>query len=226
MRQKKALIQVKNLGIRFGSKILFSHISFRINQGDFLCLLGPNGSGKTTLIKIILGNLEPDEGEVNFADRKIKRNIGYVPQFRNIGPDYPLSIKNFVALRFSHKLAPWLTKEEKKLLIQALKKTRLFPLRNQKIGLASGGEKQKAYLAQAILTNPSLIILDEPTASLDKKGKKETFQDVADLNRFTHTTIILISHDWQLVKVYGNKYLRLENRTYTKGLTKNLKANF
>ena len=219
----RPLIQVEHLGLAFATKKLFSNLSFTIASGDFFCLLGANGTGKTTLIKLILQQLAPNKGKITLAEPlQHTGSIGYVPQFRNISHDYPLSIKNFVSLKLADSLIPWLTKAEKQAVVQALKLTGLTIKQNQKLGTASGGEKQRAYLAQAILNRPQLLILDEPTASLDQDAKYEVLEVVKQLNEAFNMTIIFISHDWPLVKKYGKHFLELKNGTYFKGSTEQL----
>ena len=219
----RPLIQAKRLGLAFADKKLFSDLNFTIEAGDFFCLLGANGTGKTTLIKLILHQLAPDKGQIILAEAlQHPGSIGYVPQFRNISRDYPLSIKNFVSLKLADSLLPWLTKAEKQAMDQALKLTGLTAKQNQKLGTASGGEKQRAYLAQAILNRPQLLILDEPTASLDQDAKYEVLEVVKQLNAAFNMTIIFISHDWPLVKKYGKHFLELEDGTTLQGTTAQL----
>lgn len=218
-----SLISCSHLTMAFSNKQLFTDLNLVIRQGDFFCLLGANGTGKTTFIKLLLGKEIPTNGKIELAtELHNASNIGYVPQFRNIDANYPLSIENFVALKLSNSLKPWLSKKEKGLVTQALQLTGLTAKRQQILGKASGGEKQRAYLAQAILNQPELLILDEPTASLDKTAKYEVLETVKQLNETAGTTIIFISHDWDLVNKYGKHYLEFDSGQYTTGATADL----
>ncbi|MFT8392849.1 MAG: ATP-binding cassette domain-containing protein [Liquorilactobacillus ghanensis] len=218
-----SLITCSHLSMAFGSKQLFTDLNLIIPRGDFFCLLGANGTGKTTFIKLLLGKETPTDGKIELAaELHNAANIGYVPQFRNIDANYPLSIQNFVALKLSNSFKPWLSKQEKSQVAQALELTGLTAKQQQVLGKASGGEKQRAYLAQAILKQPELLILDEPTASLDKTAKYEVLETVKRLNETAGTTIIFISHDWELVSKYGKHYLEFDNGQYKTGTTADL----
>src|SRR5699024_10047659 len=207
---KIILIEAKNLTKRFGNQLVFQDVNFKINQGDFLSLIGPNGSGKTTLVKILMG-LEPKtSGELNFDH---KQTIGYVPQFRNIDNDYPLSIEAFIRLNLKFTLSPTKRHENDQLIQEILEKTGLTDLKDRPLGLASGGEKQKAYLAQALLNDPKILILDESTASLDVEVKMQLMDLVAELNKKYQLTVIFITHDYELTKKYTTKALFFQNKT-------------
>lgn len=204
------MIAAKNLTKRFGNQLVFQDVNFKINQGDFLSLIGPNGSGKTTLVKILMG-LEPKtSGELNFDH---KQTIGYVPQFRNIDNDYPLSIEAFIRLNLKFTLSPTKRHENDQLIQEILEKTGLTDLKDRPLGLASGGEKQKAYLAQALLNDPKILILDESTASLDVEVKMQLMDLVAELNKKYQLTVIFITHDYELTKKYTTKALFFQNKT-------------
>lgn len=204
------MIEAKNLTKRFGNQLVFQNVNFKINQGDFLSLIGPNGSGKTTLVKILMG-LEPKtSGELNFDH---KQTIGYVPQFRNIDNDYPLSIEAFIRLNLKFTLSSTKRRENDRLIQEILEKTGLTDLKDRPLGLASGGEKQKAYLAQALLNDPKILILDESTASLDVEVKMQLMDLVAELNKKYQLTVIFITHDYELTKKYTTKALFFQNKT-------------
>ena len=196
------LIQAQNLRMQFDQQIVFQEVSFQIRQGEFFCIVGPNGSGKTPLIRLILGQMQPTAGQIT---RNLALDqMGYMPQFRNIATDYPLSTQAFVALKLIHNWQPWLTKTEKEQVATALQATRL--------GRMSGGEKQRVYLAQAIVNQPQLLILDEPTASLDVHAKFQVMDVVQELNR-AQTTVVFISHDPDLLAHYGTQQLDLTGGT-------------
>ncbi|KRM88670.1 metal ABC transporter ATP-binding protein [Liquorilactobacillus vini] len=217
------LIQVEHLAMAFGTRKLFTDLSFTLKQGDFFCLLGANGTGKTTIIKLLLQQLHPTAGTISFNERlKSAADIGYVPQFRNLSGDYPLSIKNFISLKLCNSFTPWLSQREKQAVTKALQQTGLTAKQNQRLGTSSGGEKQRAYLAQAILNQPQLLILDEPTASLDQDAKYEVLETVQHLNQVSGMTIIFISHDWPLVKKFGQHFLELRAGSYISGSTTEL----
>lgn len=204
------LIQAQNLRMQFDQQIVFQEVSFQIRQGDFFCIVGPNGSGKTTLIRLILGQMQPTVGQI--TRHLALDQMGYMPQFRNIATDYPLSTQAFVALKLIHNWQPWLTKTEKEQVATALQATRIWDKRKARLGRMSGGEKQRVYLAQAIVNQPQLLILDEPTASLDVYAKFQVMDVVQELNR-AQTTVVFISHDPDLLAHYGTQQLDLTGGT-------------
>ena len=204
------MIQAKNLTKRFGNQLVFQNVNFTINDGDFLSLIGPNGSGKTTLVKIIMG-LEKKSGGELLVDHK--QVIGYVPQFRNIDIDYPLNIEQFVRLNLKFTLSRKKRRQDNELIKTILEKTGLSKLKNRPLGLASGGEKQKAYLAQALLNEPKVLILDESTASLDVEVKMQLMDLVKELNEKENLTVIFITHDYDLTKKYTHRALFFKDQT-------------
>lgn len=202
---KVALISVDDLSLAYGEHTVVENLSFEINQGDFLVMVGENGAGKTTVVRSLLGELKPREGEISRADHL---KIGYVPQFRNLPTNYPLAVRDFVALNLTQSHLPWLKKTEHNRLNRIIRETNLTKIADRPLGLASGGEKQRAYLAQALVDNPQLLILDESTASLDNEIKYELLDFVAKFQQ-NGLSVLFITHDWDLAKRYGTRYLQL-----------------
>lgn len=203
------MIVAKNLTKKFGKQLVFENLNFTINDGEFISLVGPNGSGKTTLVKILMGMESKTSGDLEVA----KQTIGYVPQFRNIDLDYPLSIEQFVRLNFKFTFSLEKRRRDNELLQTIMEKTHLLTLKDRPLGLASGGEKQKAYLAQALLNDPKILILDESTASLDVEVKMQLMDLVQELNQKYQLTVIFITHDYELTKKYTNRALLFKNKT-------------
>ena len=204
------MIEFINLSKTFPDKTLFKNVNFTLEDGDFLSIIGKNGSGKTTLVKILMGLEKPTSGYIKFDKHKLK--FGYVPQFRNIDADYPLSIKSFVELNLKRTGFIFKNKKDRDRLHDALKKTDLWELKDLPLGLASGGEKQKAYLAQAIVNNPDVLILDESTASLDGSAKEKLMELTKSLNEEQHLTVIFVTHDYLLAKKFARKYLWFDQK--------------
>lgn len=204
------MIEAKNLTKKFGKQLVFQNVNFKINDGEFISLVGPNGSGKTTLVKIIMGMEKKTSGDL-LMDKK--QTVGYVPQFRNVDIDYPLDIESFVRLNLKFTMSPNKRKKDNEQIKRILEKTRLMTLRKRPLGLASGGEKQKAYLAQALLNDPNILILDESTASLDVEVKMQLMDLVKELNEKYKLTVIFITHDYALTKKYTRRALFFENNT-------------
>lgn len=199
--------------LAYGEQNIIEKLSFTVENGDFLIVVGDNGVGKTTLVRALLGQLKPKHGQIKMAENL---KIGYVPQFRNLDEEYPLSIRDFVALNAGKSLRPWLSRVERQRLDHILKLTDLTRIQDHSLGQASGGEKQRAYLAQALLGQPRLLILDESTASLDNEMKYELLDLVTELRK-KGLSVLFITHDWELARHYGTRYLQMKPGSYTTG---------
>lgn len=208
-----AILSVEDLTVAYGDHPVFSDLSFAINQGDFLVVVGENGVGKTTLVRALLGLIKPKSGTISVP---AGTRIGYVPQFRNLDEEYPLSVRDFVGLSSQQSHWPWLTKRERHALNRMIKITDLGKIANRPLGLASGGEKQRAYLAQALLPNPRLLILDESTASLDNEMKYNLLNLVSRFQQ-SGLSVMFITHDWDLARHYGTRYLHMTKDGYATG---------
>lgn len=205
------MFSIEHLNFSFSDRDLYHDLNAVLEPGTITALLGANGVGKTTLIKLLMGQLTPTSGEIK---RAANLKLGYVPQFRNLDVDYPLAIRAFVQLsQLTHKRI-WHTQAEKQALDQALADTVLTEKQHQLIGMASGGEKQRAYLAQALVNQPNFLILDEATASLDVNAKNELMSLVRGLNVKHGMTVLMVTHDLELAKQYSNQYLLLTKDGY------------
>lgn len=212
-------LNVVDLTMRFDDHEIFKKLNFSLEEGSMTALLGPNGAGKTTLVRILLGMLSPAKGYFEMAD---DIRVGYVPQFRNIDPDYPLSIQSFIELN-----APvFKSAKVKQEVSHILQETHLKGLAKTRMGEASGGQKQRAYLAQALLDKPNFIILDEATASLDPKAKEELMNLIQHLNREHGMTVLFVTHDIPLARRYMKDYLYLSDGTIGQGKMEDFKESF
>ncbi|MFQ9706476.1 MAG: ABC transporter ATP-binding protein [Limosilactobacillus pontis] len=208
-----AVVSVEDLSVAYGNHQVISDLSFTVNEGDFLVVIGENGVGKTTLVRALLGLLKPRSGEI---DIPASTKIGYVPQFRNIDEEYPLSIRDFVSLNISKGVIPWLSKKERSRVDRMIRMTDLTAIADRPLGLASGGEKQRAYLAQALLPSPQLLILDESTASLDNEMKYELLDLVTRFQQ-DNLSVMFITHDWDLARHFGTRFLQMKPNGYDEG---------
>ncbi len=213
------ILTVNNLSMRFDKKTIFENLNFKLKKGSMTALLGPNGTGKTTLINVLMKMLVPSSGSFEFADGV---RLGYVPQFRNIDAEYPLSIAAFIGLN-----APLIkTSKVKKTIKAQLQETNLYDIRNTRMGEASGGQKQRAYLAQALLDSPNVIILDEATASLDPVAKDELMRLIKHLNEKHKITVLFVTHDIPLAEKYMQDYLYLNHQKIEQGEMANFKEAY
>lgn len=209
----KTFIDVKDISFNYGPVKVLQDVTFSIQQGDFLAIIGPNGSGKTTLIKIILGLLKPSNGKVQILGKPAEEfddwyKIGYVPQqVTHIDPFFPASVKEVVAMEFlAKKKFPRLTKQEEELCLEkALKQVGMEYFKNWRIGSLSGGQQQRVFIARAIVNDPQILFLDEPTTGVDSETQEHFYDMLDTLNKKEGITIVLITHDTGIVNKHVNQ---------------------
>ncbi|CUR62868.1 metal ABC transporter ATP-binding protein [Leuconostoc gasicomitatum] len=206
------ILEVAELNIQVAGKPLIERLSFTIYTNTLLCITGDNGVGKTTLINHLLKaakSTQEHQSHINFNTSF--EAIQVIPQFRNIDDDYPLSIQNFVTLNLIKQWRPWLTPLEKEKLSKILSLVNLTTIKNRPLGEASGGEKQRAYLAQALIAHPKLLILDESTSNLDRESRINLLHLVKTIINQENIAVIFITHDPELVKLFGDVELHISN---------------
>lgn len=211
-----SVIEANNISVKYENDYVFSNISFSINRGDFIALTGPNGSGKSTLIKSILGLIEITSGSIKIFEKNLKDfnewyKIGYVPQKINLSPFFPASVKEVVKMGLlqSKNLDP--KKFEEKIL-QVLNTLNINDLKEKNVTELSGGQFQKVIIARAIVSDPEILILDEPTTALDPETREKFFEIISNLNKSKSTTIVLITHDTGTTGKFANKLLYFDRK--------------
>ncbi|MEZ7726544.1 ATP-binding cassette domain-containing protein [Gemella sp. 27098_8_155] len=201
-------LNIKNLTYSIGDKTILDNISFSVSSGDVVAVVGKNGVGKTTLLNNILEKLNKTN-EITLVGEN--PTLGYVPQFRQIDEELPLSAKDFVSLPIQKGFLPWLSKKEKESIKNALSLTNSIKLENKSIGTLSGGEKQRVFLAQALVNKPNLLLLDEFTSNLDKTSEVECMTLVKEITKKENIITLCITHELSLLdEKYVDKILYLE----------------
>lgn len=183
------MINIKNLNFSYSGKppYLLENINLDIKNGEYVSILGSNGSGKSTLIKIILGIIKPVNGIINVNSRK----IGYVSQrLEGVNSQFPITVYEIL---YAHLKALKLT--DISIIENCLKTVGITNLKNRLIGSLSGGQQQKVYIARALMGTPDIIVLDEPSTSIDEKSQIEIYKLIKSLNRTTGVTILSIEHN-------------------------------
>ena len=189
------LINCSNLKMGYEGKIVISELSFTINSGDYLCIVGENGSGKTTLMKGLLGLIAPIGGKIEYLEGLKQKNIGYLPQQNSIQKDFPCSVLEVVLSgTLNKKFLPLYSKEQKNLAIENLKKVNILDLKKKSFQELSGGQQQRVLLARALCATSKLLILDEPITGLDPIASQDLYDLIDKLNK-QGITIIMVSHD-------------------------------
>ena len=186
----------ENLSLGYDGKTVVSNLSFTVNKGDYLCIVGANGSGKSTLMKAILNLKSPTSGTIVSGDGLSPREIGYLPQQTIVQKDFPASVKEVVLSGCLNRrgLRPFYNKSEKKMAEDNMEKLGISALENSCYRELSGGQKQRVLLARALCATHKILLLDEPTAGLDPQATADMYELIAALNT-AGITIIMVSHD-------------------------------
>ncbi|ASB48840.1 metal ABC transporter ATP-binding protein [Alkalitalea saponilacus] len=187
------LARLDNITAGYNGEPVLKGVSLDIRENDFIGIIGPNGGGKTTMLKVLLGILEPFRGRVDFPGGKI--NIGYLPQASQIDRSFPISVKEVVeaGLKPIRAWSHHLSKAQKESAYKLLTEAGMERYYKKPIGELSGGQLQKVLLCRAIVSNPALLVLDEPNTYVDKHFESELHQWLKKLNK--NMAIVLVSHD-------------------------------
>jgi zinc transport system ATP-binding protein len=192
-------IHIDNLSIYYGETAAITNVCLDVNQGEFLGIIGPNGGGKSTLLKAILGLIPITTGNIQIYGQAIEKNrttVGYVPQFATMDRRFPISVMEVVLTgRLKQGLSPFMkySNEDKAIAYEQLKRVGINHLAKRQISELSGGEFQKLLIARALTVHPKLLLLDEPTASVDVNSKEQIYHLLKELNH--EMTIVLVTHD-------------------------------
>lgn len=192
-----ALLTCKDLSLGYDGHTILSSVSFDVNPGDYLCIVGENGSGKTTLMKTILGLQKPLGGRILFGDGLKHTEIGYLPQQTVVQKDFPATVREIVLSGCQARCGkrPFYSREEKKLAEMNMERMALRDLAGHCYRELSGGQQQRVLLARALCATRKLLVLDEPVAGLDPKMTAEMYALIRRLNREDGLTVLMISHD-------------------------------
>jgi len=198
-------ISLEEVSFAYGGMKVLDGVSLEVGDGEFLGVVGPNGGGKSTLLKVILGLIEADSGRVRIfggAPRRNMTRMGYVPQFRSFRRDFPITVRDVVLMgRLSGGLRPGrYSAADREGAIEAMKGASVLDLQDRRIAELSGGQTQRVLIARALATEPDLLLLDEPTASIDASIEESIFDLLRDLN--SRMTIVLVSHDIGFISRY------------------------
>ncbi|MDX4027281.1 MULTISPECIES: metal ABC transporter ATP-binding protein [Aliarcobacter] len=195
------LIKIKNLFFKYQKTDILENVNLTIKDDDFLAIIGPNGGGKSTLLKLILGLLPLQSGKI---EKYIKNSqIGYVPQNTNLNIDFPITALEVVLMGHvsSKKRIFGYSKDEISCALESLNQVGMKDYANKKIGDLSGGQRQRVFIARALCSNPKIMLLDEPTASIDVQGQQEIYELLRELNK--SICIVVVSHDLSILLNYA-----------------------
>ena len=211
-----ALITCQNLCLGYDGREILHDLSFEVNSGDYLCIVGENGSGKSTLMRTILGLQRPLAGQILTGDGLRVSEIGYLPQQTPVQKDFPASVREVVLSGFEGKCGwrPFYTKAEKQQAEENIRAMGIEALSQRCYRELSGGQQQRVLLARALCATSKLLFLDEPVSGLDPRVTAEMYELIEKLNREQGITIIMISHDIAAALRYASHILHIGDRVF------------
>lgn len=188
------ILQFQDVELAYGKHIVLSGVNLELKKGEFFGLVGPNGSGKSTLLKSLLGLIKPNSGEINWHTDSFKK--GYVPQRERVDPIWPISVRNLISLTLSAAISPWRHQRgEVEQVDRVMELTKTAEFANKTLDTLSGGEIQRVLLARALVVEPDILLLDEPTAAMDIVAVQRFLSLITDIHTKSDMTIIMVTHD-------------------------------
>jgi len=207
----ESILVLDRVSFEYQKKKVVHNISFALNRFSYVAITGPNGGGKSTLIKLILGMLKPSEGDIRLFGLKPENGrqyVGYLPQIPGFDFTFPISVLEVVMMTFIKEgLFTHFKSHHRELALKTLEKVGVERLANRPIGKLSGGERQRVLLARALVHHPKLLILDEPTCSIDPKTSLHFFEVLQEMNK--EISILMVSHDIHSVSKFAKTIIHL-----------------
>jgi zinc transport system ATP-binding protein len=210
------VVRIDKLSYSYETVLSLDNVSFTVDQGDFLGMIGPNGAGKTTLVQCMVGLINDYQGQVKIfgqdirKSKKLLQKIGYVPQRKFIDEGFPVTVKEIVSLGA-------IGKKPLSRIEAAIKTVGLLEEKNSRIGNLSAGQQQRVIIAKALVNDPLLLILDEPTTGIDVETQNKFYALLTDLNRERKITIVWSSHDMNAVEKFANKVACIDKKMFFHG---------
>lgn len=231
---KKKIVEVKNVSFSYGDNKVLENVSLYIEEGDFIGIIGPNGSAKSTLLKLMVGLLKPDSGNIYLFNKPINEfknynKIGYISQnAREFNKMFPATVEEVVAANIYTKgiLPKRIKREEREKIDEVLKIVDMDKYKERKIGNLSGGQKQRVFIARALINNPRILFMDEPLVGVDIESQNKFYSLLNKINEEFNITLIMVSHDIGVISNKVNKLFCLSNgNVYKHDLNKDMKIN-
>lgn len=211
--QNDDLVRVRGAGVRYGATQVLQSVDLALARGDFVGVVGPSGAGKTTLLRLVLGTLRPTEGTMT---RSPSLRIGYVPQLETVDWNFPLTVGECVLMARPGRLLPWASRAERHAVAEVLDRLAIGHLADRHIRELSGGQQQRMFLARALLREPELLLLDEPTSGIDVGTRHEMLHLLGDLHD-QGVTIMLTTHDLNGVAAHVPELVALHGTVLHRG---------
>ena len=216
----KEVVRLDDIWVHYDGVPVLEGINLSVEPNKFLGIIGPNGGGKTTLLKVILGLIKPSRGKVSVMGQPPERkreSIGYIAQYNLFDRDFPVSVSEVVLMGRYGKAGLYrhFSEEDKMAADEALKTVGMLDYRNRQLGKLSGGEQQRVFIARALATDPKIMLLDEPTASIDPNMQAEFYELIESLKK--RMAIVMVSHDISAVSIYVDQIACLNRQLFYHG---------
>lgn len=218
-------VTMKNVSYAYENKTVLDHINFEVPKGAFMGVVGPNGGGKTTLIKLILGLLKPDKGSINIFNEngeklQDRNKIGFVSQKANaFNKGFPATVYEVVSSGLTATIGyfKFFNKTHKDKILHAIDQVGMLDYAYENIGNLSGGQQQRIFIARALVSDPELIILDEPTVGIDYENVKRFYELLHQLHQKQNKTLLLVTHDTGTMTEYATDIVCLNKTLHFHG---------
>ena len=210
-----SLLEINNLALGYDGEVIIDNLSFKVNRGDYLCIVGENGSGKSTLMKTLLNLNSPMNGSIIYGDGLHKNENGYLPQQTVVQRDFPASVKEIVLSGCQARcgLRPFYSKADKQLAMDNMKRLGISDLSSKSYRDLSGGQQQRVLLARALCATKTVLLLDEPVSGLDPIVTADMYSLIKGMNN-DGITIIMVSHDISAAVQYATHILHIGEKVF------------
>ena len=221
-----SLIKTENLSLSYENMTVIEQLTFEVNAGEYLCILGENGSGKSTLIKALLGLKKPNAGSIVFGDGLLQKEIGYLPQQTNAQRDFPASVFEVVisGCLNARGIRPFYSAKERSSAYENMERLGISELKNRSYRELSGGQQQRVLLARALCATKKLLLLDEPVSGLDPMVTAELYGLIREINK-SGVTVIMVTHDISAAMKYASHVLFTRENDWFFGTLSQFKEN-
>lgn len=220
------VVSVSDLGVRFRNHTVLDGLSFDVNQGDFVAVVGPNGGGKTTLLHVLMGLVRPHTGAVRVFGQppgEVDSNrIGYVPQVKRLDRTFPAQALDLVLTAVRGDWPFWTSSSDRAHALKVLGRVGAGSLAERSLADLSGGELQRVYLARSLAQAPQLVLLDEPATGIDVAGASDLYDVLEDELQGRDTTIVMVTHDWDAAFHHANRVLLIDQKQVGFGRPENV----